>query len=645
MTTPLLLALLYGLVLAIGTPPASAQSRAGDDAPVERPEWAVGDWWEVTDHKLGASRQTVVAREKGHYVLVRTEPGIKGQDSSSATKLYADLDGWVTKTMEPGRKVVELGYKLEWVRFPLAVGKSWSFFANAPTVRGGTASFSFFCRAERWDTIRVGDRDVRAVRIACAQTARDGGARGNMVWYAPEAKRVVRVTSDYTGGWASEVVAWGRQEGPGPLVAGAETSRESAPPGPSPSSVPVVEKPTGPAPREPAPPARPPAPPATPPPAADIEPPKIAINYPPPDARVDRESIVITGLVTDNVELARVQIAVNGVEMAEPSGPRSLGRGMAIRAPAALRPGDNLLEVTATDRAGNVTQLVRIVTRADAMAAAPPPPRVVHRWAVVIGVGDYEQKQIPPLRFAVRDAEAVYEFLTTRGGYAKERVVLLTDRTAVKPTLLNIKRALGDFLARQASRDDMVLIYFAGHGAPEIDVAGGESDGLAKYLVPRDGDPESLYTTALPMDELQRIFARIAAERVVMLLDTCYSGTAGGRTFTRMQVRATGLNDQFLERLTRSRGRVIMTASGPNEVALELSKLGHGLFTYHVLEGLNGKADRNGDGIVTVSELYEYVEDQVDRAARLAGGRQRPLMKGEIEGTLPLAQTGRALTP
>lgn len=184
----------------------------------------------------------------------------------------------------------------------------------------------------------------------------------------------------------------------------------------------------------------------------------------------------------------------------------------------------------------------------------------------------------------------------------------------------------------------MVLIYFAGHGAPEVDVAGAEMDGLSKYLVPRDGDPESLYTTALPMDEVQRIFARIPAERVVMLLDTCYSGSAGGRTFVRASTRAGGLNDQFLERLTRSRGRVVITASGPNEVALELPKLGHGLFTYYVLEGLRGKADRNGDGIVTVSELYEYVEEQVDNAARLAGGRQRPLMKGDIEGTLPLSK-------
>jgi len=164
---------------------------------------------------------------------------------------------------------------------------------------------------------------------------------------------------------------------------------------------------------------------------------------------------------------------------------------------------------------------------------------------------------------------------------------------------------------------------------------------LSKYLIPRDADPDSLYSTALPMDEIQRIFARIASERVVMLLDTCYSGTVGGRTFTRQQTRSTNVSDQFLERLTRSRGRVVITASGPNEVALELPALGHGIFTYYLLEGLSGKADRNGDGIVTVSELYEYVEDQVDRRARAAGGRQRPMMKGEIEGTLPLVQAPR----
>jgi uncharacterized caspase-like protein len=267
--------------------------------------------------------------------------------------------------------------------------------------------------------------------------------------------------------------------------------------------------------------------------------------------------------------------------------------------------------------------------------------RTGSRWAVVIGISQYENRGIPALRYAERDAQAVYHFLTTRAGFPAEQVLLLTDRTEQKPTLENIRRALGDFLARRPGRDDTVLIYFAGHGAPEIDAAGVESDGLVKYLVPRNADPDSLYSTAFPMDEVQRIFARIPAERVIMFLDTCYSGYAGGRTFARQQVRAGGVTEQFLDRLTRSKGRVIITASGPNEVALELPDVGHGLFTHYLLEGLDGRADRNGDGIVTVSELYEYLEEVVDRRARALGGRQRPVMKGEIEGTLPLSQSSR----
>jgi uncharacterized caspase-like protein len=282
------------------------------------------------------------------------------------------------------------------------------------------------------------------------------------------------------------------------------------------------------------------------------------------------------------------------------------------------------------------------VTRAIG-ASVPAPaagPRIANRWAVVIGVGDYDNKNVPRLRFAESDADAMYRLLTTRAGYPRENVVLLTDRAPEKPTLQNIRLALGDFLPRKTTRDDMVLIYYAGFGAPEVDASSKETDGLAKYLIPRNVQPESLRKTAFAMEEIQGILARIPAERVVLLLDTSYGGAAGGRTFTPPNARPRSVSDQFLERLTKSRGRLVITASGANEVALEPADLGHGLFTYYLLEGLSGKADRNGDGIVTVAELYPYLVDQVDRKSRAVGGRQRPVMKGEIEGTLPLSRLG-----
>lgn len=223
-------------------------------------------------------------------------------------------------------------------------------------------------------------------------------------------------------------------------------------------------------------------------------------------------------------------------------------------------------------------------------------------------------------------------------GFKKEHVLLLTDKTEKRATLQNIKKALGTFLARSARKDDTVFIFFAGHGAPEVDSRGIESDGLAKYLIPMDADPDDLFSTALAMDDIHTIFARIESERVVVFLDTYYSGAAGGRTFASKKTRAGDVDELFLERLTRARGRAIITTSRPTEVSIELAELGHGLFTYYLVQGLKGAADLNRDGIVSLQELYEYVEQQVTQKSRAVGGNQHPVMKGGLEGVLPLVK-------
>jgi uncharacterized caspase-like protein len=305
-----------------------------------------------------------------------------------------------------------------------------------------------------------------------------------------------------------------------------------------------------------------------------------------------------------------------------------------------LREGANAIVVSASEPDGTVRQEIRTVIYERPRAAAPAPP-APDRWGVVIGVGRYEHPDIPPLRYTVADAEAVYQTLVGPGGFPKDHVLLLTDGADRKPTLRNLKWALGTFLARAARKDDTVLIFFAGHGAPEIDPRGLEKDGLAKYLVPVDADPDDLFSTAFPMDDIQTIFGRIEAERVVVFLDTCYSGAAGGRTFAARKTRAGQLDDGFLERLARAKGRAIITAARPAEVSLELPELGHGLFTYYLVQGLRGAADLDRDGIVSLQELYAYLEQEVTRRSRAAGGNQHPVMKGELEGVLPLVRVPR----
>jgi hypothetical protein len=355
--------------------------------------------------------------------------------------------------------------------------------------------------------------------------------------------------------------------------------------------------------------------------------------------RVTDEVSVVAAVVTSSRGVAQVSVTLNGDEVFQ-QGERTPQKSVAVATSVKLREGVNAIVLSVSEPDGILRQELRTVIYERPKAAEPiaaaPPPVARERWAVVIGVGQYETTEIPQLRYSVPDAEAIAEILIGSAGFKKENVLLLTDKTQKPPTLRNIKWALGTFIARSAGKEDTVLIFFAGHGTPEVDPRGIEGDGLAKYLVPSDADPDDLFSTALPMDDLQTIFSRIESERVVVFLDTCYSGAAGGRTFASKKRRGSDVDDLFLERLTRSKGRVIITASRPTEVSLELPELGHGIFTYYLVQGLKGAADLNRDGIVSLQELYEYLEHQVSRKSRAVGGNQHPVMKGELEGVLPL---------
>jgi hypothetical protein len=359
----------------------------------------------------------------------------------------------------------------------------------------------------------------------------------------------------------------------------------------------------------------------------------VTVREPADGARLDSPRVAVRAVATSSRGVTAVAVTVNGVEVHREAVPAA-APSVAVATHVPLREGVNAVVVSAVEADGTVRQELRTVTY------QPPKGPVADRWAVVIGIGDYHDAGIPRLRYAVADAEAVARVLVDVIGLRPDRVLLLTDRTARKPTLRNIRWALGRHLARVAKRDDTVLIFFAGHGAPEIDPSGGEPDGLGKCLVPLDADPDDLFATALPMADVDTIFRRIEAERVVVFLDTCYSGAAaaGGRTFAPARPRAAPVDDGFLGRLTRGKGRAIITAARPAEVSLELPELGHGVFTYHLLRALRGAADLDGDGVVALQELYAYLDREVTRAARAAGGNQHPVMRGELEGTLPLAR-------
>jgi uncharacterized repeat protein (TIGR01451 family) len=228
-------------------------------------------------------------------------------------------------------------------------------------------------------------------------------------------------------------------------------------------------------------------------------------------------------------------------------------------------------------------------------------------YGVVIGIGKYKDPDIPALKYATNDALEIYKILTDPqyGNFSSENVKLLLDEQA---TLAEIKSAMGTYLARKAGKDDMVCIYFAGHGSPEIDPTGKADDNLEKFIVPYDAKKDDLFGYGLSMDEIRKIYERIESKRVVFFIDSCYSGEAGGRTFSRHEVapRNITISDKFLKELS-GEGRIIISACKPDELSLETDELNHGIFTYYLAEGLKGKADLNKDGVVTVDELYDYI--------------------------------------
>jgi uncharacterized caspase-like protein len=196
--------------------------------------------------------------------------------------------------------------------------------------------------------------------------------------------------------------------------------------------------------------------------------------------------------------------------------------------------------------------------------------------------------------------------------------------------LYEIRSVLGTHLKRNAGKDDMVMIFFAGHGATEEDSMSPDGDGLEKYILPYDADLKNLYASALPMSEISKIFSRIYSERLIFIADACYSGASGGRTIGINGKRA-NISDAFIDRISSGKGRVIITASGANEISAEYDELKHGVFTYYMLEALKGKGDLDKDGIITVDEVYNYVSINVPLAT---GQSQHPVKKGAVEGQL-----------
>ncbi|GAA4232649.1 hypothetical protein GCM10022254_33120 [Actinomadura meridiana] len=249
--------------------------------------------------------------------------------------------------------------------------------------------------------------------------------------------------------------------------------------------------------------------------------------------------------------------------------------------------------------------------------------------ALVIGIDRYSAPRIRPLTCAVNDALEISKRLESAGF----EVVTLTNENATQKAIEGeLDGGLDD---RTADEDDPVLVYWAGHGLTDLRDAERE---WSTFLLPFDADVERPMSTALAVQHVWALLNRLRTRRLLVLLDTCFSGAfAGdgfGRGFALGDTRgAPALTDDFLK--MEGHGRIVVTACGPNQVAREDPKQGHGHFTRALLSVLDRGA---ADGVRTASvpALTSSLRDEVHRITR--NGQTPSLHQSAVgsDWTIPL---------
>jgi uncharacterized caspase-like protein len=245
-----------------------------------------------------------------------------------------------------------------------------------------------------------------------------------------------------------------------------------------------------------------------------------------------------------------------------------------------------------------------------------------NRWAVLVGVNRYLDAAYPTLQVCVKDVEATYNQLIA-GGFDAARIHLLTDNTETLPTRAEILTSL-EQAAAAAQRDDLILFYYSGHGDVSKDTS---------YLVGQDGKMAALKRTAVALADLVEILQESEARTKVIILDACHSGAnfegKGPKT----------MPPDFIERVfEQAKGQVILASCEQGQFSYEWQAQERSVFTHFLLEALQGGADLDEKGFVTVQDVNRHVTNGVRTWAFKHKRAQTPTLQGKMAGDIVLVK-------
>jgi WD40 repeat protein len=228
-----------------------------------------------------------------------------------------------------------------------------------------------------------------------------------------------------------------------------------------------------------------------------------------------------------------------------------------------------------------------------------------------VGINKYENPSYQ-LNYAIDDAKAYNKLIKKGAGNIFQSIeeYFIKDSEASKT---NIEQMFNQ-IALKARPEDVFIFYFAGHGAMSSE---DNDENSSFFIIPYDvtniyGNHKLLQEKAISSYEILELSKLIKARKQLFILDACQSGGALAALNSRGANR-----EKAIAQLARSTGTFFLLASGAVQFASEARELGHGIFTYAILEALEGKADGgNPDAKITASELKSYVEERVPELTR-----------------------------
>lgn len=223
--------------------------------------------------------------------------------------------------------------------------------------------------------------------------------------------------------------------------------------------------------------------------------------------------------------------------------------------------------------------------------------------AVIIGISNYEDEHIPDLHFAHRDAEAMAEFLASAAGgeTSPENIKLLLNEKATRGEIATAFY----WLVGESKAGDRAIIYFSGHGDMENRILMDQG-----YLLAYDARASNyMGSGTYAVEMLQKVVKALSQNvEVIMITDACRSGKLAGSETGGVAATTQGLAQQFANEIK-------ILSCEPNQASLESEQWGggRGIFSYFLIDGLKGMADRNEDLKVNLGEIYQFLDAELSR--------------------------------